>query len=260
MFIDTHAHLYAEAFDEDRHEVVREAMTAGVDKMLLPNIDVNSVAGMFELVDAFPQHCYPMIGLHPCSVDPQYESHLAELKSYLSDHRVVAIGEIGIDLYWDKTYRKEQEKAFIAQIDWAVAMSLPIVIHSRESIDVILDILEDLAYPSLTGVFHCFTGHAEQAKRILDLGFYMGLGGVLTFKKNQPLRDVVRDIPLERLILETDAPYLSPHPNRGKRNKSAYIPLVANTLATVKEVSVETVASTTTAAAIKLFPAISGEI
>ncbi|MCB0661755.1 MAG: TatD family hydrolase [Saprospiraceae bacterium] len=252
MLIDTHAHLYASEFDDDRKEVLEKALEKGVKKILLPNIDSHSIEGMMQMEVDFPNICYPMMGLHPCSVKENYREELSLMRRWIDKRDFIAIGEIGIDLYWDKTFVKEQEEAFLEQTRWALEKGWPIVIHSRESIDMILDLLEPLKSPALRGVFHCFSGNSEQAKRIMDLGFYMGLGGVLTFK-NSGLDKVVRELPLSSLILETDAPYLAPTPFRGKRNESAYVALVAEKLAEVKEISIDEIERITTENAKNLF-------
>jgi len=252
MFIDTHTHLCAGQFDEDREQVVHAALYQGVDRMYLPNIDQESIEPMLTLEKAFPDHCFAMMGLHPCSVKENFEEELTTVRSWLERRSFKAIGEIGIDLYWDKTFVKEQEIAFLRQVDWAMEFDLPIVIHSRESIDDILALLEPRKEAKLRGIFHCFTGTNEQADRIIDLGFLMGIGGVLTFK-NAGLDKVIESVALEHLVLETDAPYLSPTPHRGKRNESAFIPLVANKLAAVHQVSVEEVAAVTSKNAMDLF-------
>ncbi|HMR42299.1 MAG TPA: TatD family hydrolase [Saprospiraceae bacterium] len=253
MLIDTHAHLYAAQFDEDRDEMMERAISAGVRKFFLPNIDSGSITGMLDLEKKYPGHCFAMMGLHPCSVNENYESELALVRSWLEKRSFSAVGEIGIDLYWDKTFVEEQKDTFLRQVTWAQEFDLPIVIHSRESIDLILDLLENLANKNkLRGVFHCFTGDENQAQRIMDLGFYMGIGGVLTFKKSG-LDEVVKKLPMERLVLETDAPYLAPTPHRGSRNESFYIKLIAEKLAAVKLLSPEEVARITSQNAENLF-------
>ena len=252
MFIDTHTHLYAEQFDKDREQVVHGALDQGVKRMYLPNIDQGSIEPMLALEKAFPDHCFAMMGLHPCSVKENFKEELDIVRSWLERRSFKAIGEIGIDLYWDKTFVKEQEIAFLRQVDWAIEFDLPIVIHSRESIDDILALLEPRKDPKLRGIFHCFTGTNRQADRIIDLGFLMGIGGVLTFK-NSGLDKVIESVALEHLVLETDAPYLSPTPHRGKRNESAYVALVANKLAAVHQIPVEEVAAVTSKNAMDLF-------
>lgn len=252
-FVDTHTHLYLNAFDNDRKEVVEGAITNGVEKMLLPNIDSEWVDALMDLHRAFPSNCLPMMGLHPTSVKKDtFEQELANVKDLLEKHDFVAVGEIGIDLYWDTTYKKEQEKAFRYQIELALIHNLPVVIHSRESIDEILDILNDYRNKPISGVFHCFTGNINQAHKIMDLGFFMGIGGVATFK-NSNLANVIKSVPLEYLLLETDAPFLAPVPYRGKRNSSEYIPLIARKIAEARGTHLSKVAEATTKNAENLF-------
>ena len=253
MFLDTHAHLYSAKFSEDRDAMLQRAIDAGVEGFYLPNIDVASIEGMLALSDQYPERVFPMMGLHPCDVKADFREQLATIEQWLDRREFCAVGEIGIDLYWDKTYVDQQIEAFRTQCGWAVRRQLPICIHSRESIDLISELLEEMPPEERpTGVFHCFTGTLLQAERILNLGFKMGLGGVLTFK-NSGLDKVAVDLPLDALILETDAPYLAPTPHRGKRNESAYIPLVAQKLAEIKGISVEEVARVTTANGFELF-------
>lgn len=253
--IDTHTHLYAKRFDSDRAEMIGRAKAAGITTCYLPNIDSESIPGMMALETEYPGYCIPMMGLHPCSVKEDYKEELAIVRSWLEKRSFVAVGEIGIDLYWDKTFFEQQKEAFIQQAEWAVEYDIPIVIHSRESIDIIIDLIQQMKEPRLKGIFHCFTGTKAQSEAIIDLGFLMGIGGVVTFK-NGGLAETVADIDLTHLVLETDAPYLSPAPHRGKRNESAYVSLIADKVAVVKEVSTETVARVTTENAKKLFGAI----
>lgn len=253
MFIDTHTHLYSDAFAADRAEMIQRALDAGVHNMLLPNIDVDSIEGMFALEDQFPNVCHAMMGLHPTSVGADFEAQLATMKSHLEARKFIAIGEIGIDLYWETKFRAQQIEAFIRQIEWAKSMDLPIVIHARNSFPEIFDVLDQHNDERLRGVFHCFTGTLEDAQKIQTYGgFLFGLGGVLTFKKSG-LVEVVKQLPLEQLVLETDSPYLAPTPHRGKRNESAYIPLIADALASIFETSVGNIATETTRNAEKLF-------
>jgi len=253
--IDTHTHLYAKRFDSDRAEMIGRAKAAGITTCYLPNIDSESIPGMMALEVEYPGYCIPMMGLHPCSVKEDYKEELAIVRSWLEKRAFVAVGEIGIDLYWDKTFFEQQKEAFIQQAEWAVEYDIPIVIHSRESIDILIDLIQQMKEPRLKGIFHCFTGTKAQSEAIIDLGFLMGIGGVVTFK-NGGLAETVADIDLAHLVLETDAPYLSPAPHRGKRNESAYVSLIADKIAAVKEVSMETVARVTTENAKKLFGAI----
>lgn len=252
MFIDTHTHLYASAFDADREAMLARAIEAGVELFLLPNIDRSSIGPMLDLAKGHPQRCLPMMGLHPTSVKEDYEEQLAEVAAQLEARDWLAIGEIGVDLYWDDTFVEQQRDAFLRQARWAHAKDRPIVIHSRESIDLIIELLEELGTEMPRGVFHCFTGTREQAHRIIDLGYYLGIGGVLTFK-NSGLDKVVKDLPLEALLLETDSPYLAPTPHRGKRNESAYVVRVAEKLAEIKSLAVTEVADQTTRNAVELF-------
>ncbi len=249
---DSHAHLYLEAFDDDRSETLERALAAGVERILLPNIDKDSILPMMALSAAFPEHCFPMIGLHPTSVGPDYRVHLDAVDEWLNKERFFAIGEMGIDLYWDRTYLQEQQEAFRHQVRLALAHDLPVVIHSRDSFDEIFGLLDELKPDGLRGVFHCFTGNAEQAARITGMGLMLGIGGVLTYK-NSGLPKALEAISLECMLLETDAPFLAPVPHRGKRNESAYLPEIARKLAEVRGVSVEEVAAVTTENAKRLF-------
>lgn len=251
--IDTHTHLFSDQFDEDRHSVIQAALDAGVSKMLLPNIDLESIDAMHQLEKDFPDNCLAMMGLHPCSVTENWESELAVVKEHLFNRKYIAVGEIGMDLYWDKSTLGYQQKAFAQQIEWAKQLKIPIVIHVRDAFNEAFEIVDQLNDDCLTGVFHCFTGTQDQAQHILNYGgFKLGLGGVLTFK-NAGLDKVIKDIELNHLILETDSPYLAPHPNRGKRNETSYITYVASKLAEVKGISIEEVAAVTTKNAEELF-------
>ena len=255
--IDTHTHLYSESFDEDRTAMIERAIEEGVQKMLLPNIDLDSIEPMYTLCEQFPRNCFPMMGLHPGYINEKWEENLAIVKQHLFERENIAVGEIGMDLYWDKTFKNEQAQAFRIQIEWAKELNLPIVIHARDAFDEIFEIVDDLNDSTLSGVFHCFTGNLEQAKRIENYGgFKIGIGGVLTYKKSG-LDEVVKDIPLDLLVLETDSPYLPPTPFRGKSNESAYINYVAEKLADIKEMSVEELANITTQNAENLFKKIS---
>ncbi|MGB0862054.1 MAG: TatD family hydrolase [Saprospiraceae bacterium] len=252
VMVDTHTHLYAEQFDEDRAEMIVRAIEAGVSRFYLPNIDSNSIAGMMELEKQYPNQFFPMMGLHPCSVKADYKKELDIVEKWLNDRPFVAVGEIGIDLYWDKTFFEEQKDAFRTQIKWAKELNIPIVIHARDALDVIIDIVTEEKDDTLNGIFHCFTGTEEQAQKIADLDFYMGLGGVLTFK-NAGLDKIAVNIPLNKIVLETDSPYLAPKPKRGKRNETAYILYVAKKLAEIKGLSLEEITKITTQNANKVF-------
>lgn len=251
-YIDTHTHLYDEQFSEDIEQVIQTAIDKGVDKFLLPNCDSNTLSSMLNLSKRFPLHCFPMIGLHPVYVKEDYLEELAIIEKALLDNKCIAIGEIGLDYYWDKTFIKEQKDAFKTQIHWAKETKLPISIHTRDSIDDGIDMITSLQDGNLQGVFHCFSGDLDQAKRIIDVGFKMGIGGVLTFK-NSELKNFIKAIPLENIILETDAPYLAPVPYRGKRNESSYIPIIAEHLANCYEKDIQEIASATSQNAIDLF-------
>ena len=254
QFIDTHSHLYSSQVDEDRTQAINDAISAGVSTILLPNISSEYTKGMLELCDEFPENCFPMMGLHPCDVnEDNIEAELLHVEQELAKGKYIAVGEIGLDLYWDKTKLKIQEKAFIHQIELAKKNKLPIAIHVRDSFAEAIEIIEKLNDENLRGVFHCFTGSIEDAQRVISLGgFYLGIGGVLTFK-NSGLDKTISAIELQHLILETDAPYLAPTPFRGKRNESKYIINIAEKLAEVQQIDIEEVAKITTLNAKKLF-------
>ena len=228
--IDTHTHLYAEEFDEDRAEMIQRALDKGVTEFYLPAIDSESHEKMLELETAYPNQIFAMMGLHPCYVKPEtWEKELQIVEDYLHQRAFPAIGEIGLDLYWDKTTLDIQIKAFEKQIDWAIEKDLPIVIHTRESFEETFEVLERKKHPKLRGIFHCFSGNLEQAMHAIELGFILGIGGVVTFK-NGKIDQFLNEIPLDKIVLETDSPYLAPVPHRGKRNESAYLDLVAGKL------------------------------
>lgn len=256
MLIDTHSHLYASQFDEDRDQEVAKCLEAGIQKILLPNIDKNSIEGMHHLVDKYPNVCFPMMGVHPCHVLPdvwQEEMSIAKKHLFEKTRNYIAVGEIGIDLHWDKTTLGIQQEAFREQIKWAKELKLPIVIHARDSFDEIFEIVDELNDDSLTGVFHCFTGTKAQAEKIINYGgFKIGIGGVVTFK-NSGVDKAIEGLDLKHFILETDAPYLAPTPYRGKRNQSSYLTLVAGKLVNVFGVSYQEIAKITTANANELF-------
>lgn len=252
-FIDTHTHLFSDAFNNDRTHVVENAISLGIEKMLLPNIDCASIAPMYTLCEQFPANCFPMMGLHPGSVKEDWQEQLAIVNENLFARKHYAVGEIGMDLYWDKTFMREQQDAFCQQVEWAKLLKLPIVIHAREAFNEIFELLDVLNDEHLTGVFHCFTGTLEQAAKIASYGgFMLGIGGVLTYKKSG-LDEVLRALPVENFILETDSPYLPPTPHRGKRNESAYLIYIAEKLAEIKKCTLEEIAQITTANAQQLF-------
>lgn len=253
MFIDTHAHLYHRQFDADREEMLARAVDQGVQRLLLPNIDHESIDGMHALCEAHPDLCFPMMGLHPCSVTADPVKDLAEIERWLSQGRYFAVGEIGIDLYWDRTFLAQQQEAFRVQVRWAKELALPIVIHCRESFQEVFSIVEEENDPSLRGVFHCFTGSVEEARLIIGLGgFKLGIGGVITYPKSG-LATTMREVGPEHCVLETDAPYLAPVPYRGKRNESAYVPHVAAALADATGARLDEIGRITTANAERLF-------
>ena len=253
MIIDTHTHLYDEKFDEDRLESIQNAIDTGVHKMVMPNCDSSTIAGMLQVEHDFPNHCFAMMGLHPCYVKENVDDELAIVRDWLEKRKFAAVGEIGLDYYWDKTFIEAQKKAFRLQMEWAIEFNLPIVIHNREATKDSIDLVREYVSKGIRGVFHCFSGRYETAMQIIDLGFYIGVGGVLTYK-NAGLQEVVQKIDLQHIVLETDAPYLTPTPFRGKRNESAYIQYVAQKLAELKSISVEEVEKITSLNAIQLFP------
>lgn len=250
--IDTHTHLFLPEFNEDRDEMMQRAFDAGVDHFYLPNIDTGTVQAMHNLVTAYPDNCKAMMGLHPGSVNKDFEMELQMIEGHLNAGQYVAVGEIGIDLYWDKTFIEQQKEAFKIQVQWAKDLDLPIVIHTRDSFRESIEILKPMKDEHLNGIFHCFSGTYEEAQEVIELGFYMGIGGVVTFK-NAGLDKVVAQLPLDHLVLETDSPYLTPAPHRGKRNESSYLKLVAEKVAEVMNVSLEEVAQHTTRNALKIF-------
>ena len=250
--IDTHAHIYLPEFDGDREAVVSRSKDAGVQKIIMPNIDRHSVDALLETESRYADVCVPAMGLHPCSVKKDFEQELYHVEEWLESRSFVAVGEIGTDLYWDKTFWAEQQEAFKVQVAWAKKYDLPIIIHCRESLTQTIDMVEQMQDGTLRGVFHCFGGTEEEAARIVRLGFHVGIGGIATFRNGlQP--SVIRALDLSRVVLETDSPYLAPVPHRGKRNEPMYIPLIAGRLAEVLGVTVTSVMEITTANAITLF-------
>jgi len=252
--IDTHSHIYEPEFDEDRDLVVQRALGAGVSHILLPNINMQSLQPMLELCSRYPDCCFPMLGLHPEDVKDDYREILTSLYERLhSPFPYIAIGEVGLDFYWDSTYREQQMEAFDQQVIWAHETGLPLVIHSRKAHAELMEVMERHREKNLTGVFHCFGGSAEEAAQLLSFpGFVLGIGGVLTYKKST-LPEVLKSVPLERIVVETDSPYLAPVPYRGKRNESAYVTLVAQRLAEIYECPLEEVDEVTTNTAKHLF-------
>lgn len=254
MLVDSHSHLFLEEFSEDLPQVMQRAREAGVTHVFMPNIDSTTIGPLLSVCAAYKDFCFPMAGLHPTSVCETYEKELEVVAHELaSSNKYVAIGEIGLDLYWDKTFLKEQLIAFEKQIGWALDYHLPIVIHTREAFDYIYNVLEPYKNTGLTGIFHSFTGTTEEAARLLEFpGFMIGINGVVTFKKSQ-LPEVLKEVPLERVVLETDSPYLTPAPNRGKRNESAYLKHTLIKVAEVYQKTPEVVAEATSENALKVF-------
>lgn len=250
--IDSHAHIYLPAFKDDIDDVISRARDAGVEKIYMPNIDHTSIDDMLTLADKYPGYCIPMMGLHPCSVKKDFEKELYEVEEYLNKGGFCAVGEMGTDLYWDKTSFGQQQEAFRIQCDLAIKHKLPIVIHCRESINETIELVKPYARQGLVGVFHCFTGTLDQAKEIVSLGFKLGLGGVATFK-NGGLEPVISGIDLNHILLETDSPYLAPVPNRGKRNEPSYVAYVAEKIAEVIRKDIAEIGEITTLNSITLF-------
>ena len=252
--IDTHSHLFLEEFSEDLPQVIERARSAGITHIFMPNIDSTTIDSMLSVCNTYNDYCFPMIGLHPTSVNADYEKELEivarELKSF---NKYIAIGEVGMDLYWDKTFLKEQQIVLDKQINWALEYDLPVVIHCRDAFGYIYNVLEPYKNTSLKGVFHSFTGTDDEAARILEFsGFLIGINGVVTFKKSR-LPEVLTKIPLEKIVLETDSPYLSPVPNRGKRNESAYVKDTLMKVSDIYRMSPEAVGRVTSENALKVF-------
>ncbi|HQW93016.1 MAG TPA: TatD family hydrolase [Ferruginibacter sp.] len=252
MLVDTHCHLYLDAFKNDIATVISRAEAEGVQKFYLPAIDSSEMENLFLLESKFPGKCIAMMGLHPCSVKENYLDELAIVKDRMAKRKFAAVGEIGLDFYWDKTFTKQQYEAFRAQIELSLEYKLPIVIHTRNAINETIDVVKEYVPMGIRGIFHCFGGTLEQAEAIIDAGFYLGIGGVLTYKKSG-LAEVLEKIDLQYMVLETDAPYLTPEPFRGKRNESSYLKYIAARLALVKNVPVEEIEGVTTANAEKIF-------
>jgi TatD DNase family protein len=252
MYIDTHAHIYDSEFQSDRSSMLEKAYEIGVHKIYMPNVDHTSIDGMMELENKYPSQCISMMGLHPCYVKKDFEKELYLVEDWLNKRKFSAIGEIGIDLHWDTTFRAQQEEALKIQIALAEKHNLPIIIHCRNSYRETMDIIKSLKSEKLKGIFHCFSGTKEDAEEVTSIGFKIGIGGVVTFK-NSGLDKILPDISLEHIVLETDSPYLAPVPHRGKRNEPAYIPIIAQRIAELKNLSMEEVAKVTTSNALQLF-------
>ena len=252
MLIDTHCHLYLEEFSKDIEEVVQRAGREGIIRFYLPAIDRAHDAALLALEARFPDSCHAMMGLHPCYVKEGYREELDRVGHLLGERGFAAVGEIGLDYHWDLAYVEQQKDAFRVQVGWSVERGLPVVIHSRKSVQDCITILKEFPVGTVRGIFHCFSDDLAVARQVMELGFYMGIGGVVTYK-NAGLDAVVKELPLEALVLETDAPYLAPVPFRGKRNESSYLKYVAEKIAEVKGCSVEEVAEVTTRNAQKIF-------
>jgi TatD DNase family protein len=250
--IDTHCHLYSGEFEKDIETVMGNAVETGVEKFYLPSIDSASMKSMFNLEEKYPGHCIAMMGLHPCYVKENYQDELALVQHWLTKRKFAAVGEIGLDFYWDKTFATEQYEAFRTQMEWAIENNLPIAIHTRNAMQETINIVREYVPKGIRGIFHCFSGSYESAREIINAGFYLGIGGVLTYK-NAGLAEVLSKIDLQHLVLETDAPYLTPVPFRGKRNESSYLKYIVAKLAVVKNCSEEEVAAITTENAEKIF-------
>ena len=252
IWIDTHVHVYLPEFDQDRRQVVDEALSAGVSHLLMPNVDSRTIGPLLEAAQEHPGVCLPMMALHPTSVKEDYETQLQEVEQWLAKGAFVAVGETGIDLYWDKTHFNEQVLAFRRHAELALQYSLPLVIHSRNALEEIFEVVDDFRGSGLKGVFHCFPGDVQQAEKAIELGFLLGIGGVVTYK-NSNMASVVEHVGLQNIILETDAPYLAPVPHRGKRNQSSYIPLIGRKVAELTGASLGETARITTKNAHSLF-------
>jgi len=252
MYIDSHTHLYLDAFSADQDDMISRAVEAGISHMFLPNIDSSTIAPMFNLANKYPETCFPMIGLHPTSVKANFRKELHIIESHLNRKGIIAIGETGIDLYWDKTFLIEQTEVFKIQIGWAKEMKLPLVIHARDSFPEIFKVLDETGTQGLSGVFHSFTGSTEVLEKALSYDLLIGINGIVTFK-NSSLGEVMQSIPLDRLLLETDAPFLAPVPHRGKRNESSYLVEIAAKVAEIHNLTVEEIGKITSRNAENLF-------
>ncbi len=252
QFIDTHSHLYLDQFENDIREVIERAEKANVGTVILPNIDSATIAPLHQLTNQFPENCLPLMGLHPTHVKEDYKEELQEIFAQFEKYDYKGVGEIGIDLYWDKSFLNRQQDAFEQQLMYAFEKELPVVIHARESFNEILDIVRGDRFKGLKGIFHAFTGDIGFAREIIDLGYLLGIGGIVTFK-NSHLPEVIAAIDLNHLVLETDSPYLAPTPYRGKRNESSYVPIIADTIARIKNIGIDEVAESTTSNAKRLF-------
>lgn len=251
-FTDTHAHIYSNKYDSDRDSVIRNSQELGVEKIYMPNIDVESIDAMLEAERRYPGICIPMMGLHPCDVNKDFEKQLYVMEEWIHKREFAGIGETGLDLYWDKTFFEQQKEALRIQVQWAKEKKWPLILHCRESMDETIAIIQEEKSDDLRGIFHCFSGSQKQAKEIMDLGFLLGIGGVSTYK-NGGLDKVIPEIGIDNLVLETDGPYLAPVPHRGKRNSPEYIPLIAQRVADLADVPLEEVSRITQMNSQKIF-------
>lgn len=252
MIIDTHAHVYLPQFSDDSAEVIQKALDKGVSKIFLPNIDSSHIESLNKLSKAFPEICYPLIGLHPCSVKENYKEELAIIEKELKDNTYYGIGETGLDYYWDTTFKAQQQDSLHTHCEIAIREELPLILHCRDSMDDVIRIVSAHKNTKLKGIFHCFSGSLSQAEQIIDLGFSLGIGGVVTFK-NGGVDKVLADIPLTKIVVETDSPYLAPSPNRGKRNEPAYLEFVIKKIAEVYSITAQEVEKTTSENALEIF-------
>jgi len=252
QLIDTHTHLYLKDFKDDIDDVIKKSIAAGVEHFYLPSINSEHMEDMLALEKLYPNNCFAMMGLHPCSIKSNYKEELKIIEQWLKERKFSAVGEIGLDFYWDKTFTNQQYEAFHIQIEWALTYDMPIVIHSRNATIETIDVLKQYTSKDIRGIFHCFGGAIQEAEKIMECGFMLGIGGVVTYK-NAGLTETVQYIPIENIVLETDAPYLTPMPFRGKRNESSYLTYIADKIAQIKNIRVEDVAEITTANAKKVF-------
>lgn len=252
IYFDTHTHLYLDTFDDDRDQVIARARQVGVEYFMLPNIDIGSIGPMTSLAESYPGVCFPMAGLHPTSAKEDYREQLDEIYRLTGNGMITGIGECGFDRYWDKGYDAIQKEALRTQLEWSLELDLPLSVHIRDAFSEIFEVLELFGNTKFRGVFHCFTGGVEEASKAIDYGFHLGIGGIITFK-NSPLINVLRNIDPERVVLESDAPFLAPAPYRGKRNEPSYLPYVAEKLGEIWKMPTGSVATVTTGNAFKIF-------
>ncbi len=245
LITDTHAHIYSELFDNDRNDMMQRALNAGVKRFFVPAIDSSYTQAMFDIENQFPENVFLMMGLHPTHVKENYQEELALVKKWLDSRKFYGVGEIGIDLYWDKSRLQQQQDAFKQQLEWAKEKEFPAIIHIRDSFDEVFEVLDDVRDERLFGIFHCFTGTFEQAKKALSYNMKLGIGGVVTFK-NGKIDQFLNEIPIQKLVIESDAPYLAPTPHRGKRNESSYLPLIISKLAKLYQLTENEIATITT--------------